>query len=338
MERDVTEHTKRKTGIPVQLWYDPIFLRHVTLPHHPERPERLDAVIGLLKENTLWDRLNRRAPDPNRLGDDAVTQHLLAVHSQQHLDLISRKAAEAELNAAPLAPFADGGDTNMSGTSNRAARTAAAAAMEAVQAVCGGEATRAFCAVRPPGHHCERSRPMGFCLYNNAAAAARFAQQAMGLERVAIVDWDVHHGNGTQAIFYDDPSVLYVSLHQYPHYPGTGRGDERGSGAAEGATLNVPLPAGTGEREYEEKFRGIVTPALRNFAPDLIVISAGFDAHRDDPLGGMLLTAESFALFTRILSDASSVCGGRIVSVLEGGYNLRALAASVSAHIAELGA
>lgn len=322
----------------VLFYYDPIYLAHKTLPYHPEQPNRLTAIVNHMKETGLWDQVERRSPVSRIPGyEEAIVQHIRLIHPEQHIEHIRKKVKEAAEANSIIAPFSDGGDTNISPASFEVALTAIAATIEATKTVVSGEARRAFCALRPPGHHCERIRPMGFCLFNNVAIAARFAQRELGLDRVAIVDWDVHHGNGTQAIFYDDPSVLFISLHQYPHYPGTGRADERGIGKGEGTTLNIPLPAGTDEETYENMFRQVVVPKIQTYSPDLIMISAGFDAHRDDPLGNMLLTEESFGLFTRIMSDTASVCDGRIISVLEGGYNLRGLSHSVEAHIKALG-
>jgi acetoin utilization deacetylase AcuC-like enzyme len=189
----------------------------------------------------------------------------------------------------------------------------------------------AFCAVRPPGHHAERGYPMGFCLFNNVAVCARYAQQRHGLERIAILDWDVHHGNGTQHIFEEDPTVLYISLHQFPFYPGTGARNERGTGKGEGFTLNFPMSAGTGEKNYLAAFTEEIVPALAKYKPDMLIISAGFDAHRNDPLGGMRLTEDSFAKMTTLVKDVAPV-----ISVLEGGYNLNALARCVERHIIAL--
>jgi len=191
-----------------------------------------------------------------------------------------------------------------------------------------------FCAVRPPGHHAEANRAMGFCLLNNVAIAVRYAQKKHGLSRVLIVDWDVHHGNGTQHIFEDDPSVLFFSTHQFPHYPGTGRESERGRGAGEGYTINVPMEAGEGDDEYRAIFRKVLVPAAEEFKPELVIISAGFDAHKDDPLASMGLTEAGYAELTGIVAGiAKTYAQGRILSSLEGGYNLTALAASVDAHV-----
>jgi acetoin utilization deacetylase AcuC-like enzyme len=195
----------------------------------------------------------------------------------------------------------------------------------------------AFCAVRPPGHHAESSRAMGFCLFNNVAIGIRYAQEQHGLKRVAIFDWDVHHGNGTQEIFYEDPSVLYVSTHQYPYYPGTGSASERGKGKGEGFTLNLPLSAGTDGKEYVKLFKEKIVPALQEFKPDILLISAGFDAHKDDPLAAIFLDESTYSEVTRMLAEfAEKCCQGRIVSVLEGGYDLQALPRCVEAHLQQL--
>jgi acetoin utilization deacetylase AcuC-like enzyme len=200
-----------------------------------------------------------------------------------------------------------------------------------------GRVQNAFCAVRPPGHHAESTHAMGFCLFNNIAITARYLQQRHGLERVAIVDWDVHHGNGTQRTFYEDPSVFFFSTHQYPYYPGTGKADETGMGRGTGFTKNVPLPAGMGDTEYLQIFNTVLRPALKAYRPDVVLVSAGFDAHRDDPLAGMKLTTEGYVALTRVVKEiAGEFCQGRILSCLEGGYNLEALGASVEGHLREL--
>ncbi len=207
----------------------------------------------------------------------------------------------------------------------------------AIDAVMDGRAANAFCALRPPGHHASRSRAMGFCLFNNAAIGARYAQQRYGLQRILIVDWDVHHGNGTQAIFLNDPTVLCFSVHQYPFYPGTGAASETGAGPGRGYTINVPLPAASGNAEYLRVFETVLRPRALDFVPDMILISAGFDALAHDPLGGMNVTAAGFARMTRIVRQiAAQTCGGRLVSLLEGGYRLDGLGAAAAGHVAEL--
>ena len=228
-------------------------------------------------------------------------------------------------------------DTSMSPGSLTAAYLAAGGALAAVDAIMSRQVDQAFCAVRPPGHHAESGRAMGFCLFNNVAIAARYVQKKHGLKRVLIVDWDVHHGNGTQHSFEDDPSVLFFSAHQYPHYPGTGRKSERGRGAGEGFTINVPMEAGEGGEEYREIFQKSLVPTADSFKPEFVIVSAGFDAHKDDPLGNMGLTEEGYADLTGIVAGiAKRHAGGRILSSLEGGYHLTALAASVDRHIQAL--
>jgi len=225
----------------------------------------------------------------------------------------------------------------LSEESARVAALAAGGVLAAVDAVAEGRVRNAFCAVRPPGHHARRDKAMGFCIYNNVAIAARYAQKKHGLPRVLIVDWDVHHGNGTQEMFYDDPTVLYFGVHRHPFYPGTGGAEERGAGRGLGFTVNVPLAAGAGDAEFAAAFRDRMEPAAREFRPDLVLISAGFDAHEADPLGGMKMTPAGYADLTRIVRRvAQATARGRIVSVLEGGYDLDGLAASVEAHLRAL--
>jgi acetoin utilization deacetylase AcuC-like enzyme len=250
----------------------------------------------------------------------ATRDELSRVHDRQYLDLIARTAGRAEA----LDP-----DTYTSPRSHEIARLAAGAAAAAVEAVMAGPVEhrprRAAAFVRPPGHHADRRKAMGFCLYNNAAVAAAHAL-ALGASRVAIVDYDVHHGNGTQEIFYEDPHVLYVSTHQYPFYPGTGAAEEVGRGQGRGFTVNIPLEAGATDADYDLVFREVVLPVLNQYAPDLLILSAGFDAHERDPLGGMRVTAEGYGHLTRDLCDvAESCCDGRIVAMTEGGYDLKAL-------------
>jgi acetoin utilization deacetylase AcuC-like enzyme len=217
------------------------------------------------------------------------------------------------------------------------ARAAAGGLLNAVDGVIAGDWANAFCAVRPPGHHATPDRGMGFCLFNNVAIAARYAQRKHGLERIAIVDWDVHHGNGTQDIFYEDGSVFFFSTHQSPWYPGTGAKDETGVGAGRGTTLNVPLPGGSGMKEIGAAFRGAFAEKMRDFKPDLILLSAGFDSRLGDPLGQFTLTDEDFATLTGVLLEmADSYAGGRLVSVLEGGYNQNGLAKAVESHVRAL--
>jgi acetoin utilization deacetylase AcuC-like enzyme len=304
--------------------YDPRFLEHDTGAGHPERAHRLTAILRHLEGAELWERLR-----PLKIGS-AAEDWILKIHGARHLHFVRESSKRG---AAVL----DQGDTHVSARSFEVAELAVGAALAAVDAVMAGLLQRVFCAVRPPGHHAEPDRAMGFCLFNNVAIASRYAQEKYGIERVAIVDWDVHHGNGTQKIFYDDPTVFYISLHQYPFYPGTGSRSETGTGKGERLTLNLPMRAGSGEEDYLAAFRQEILPALDNYRPDLIIISAGFDAHRDDPLANINLTEGSFATMTAMLKDsAARHSGGRMVSVLEGGYNLAALARSVEAHLRSL--
>jgi acetoin utilization deacetylase AcuC-like enzyme len=335
----LTQERKSNKSLPenVSFIFDPVFLDHKVQHQHPEQPSRLEAIVSRMHETGIWDKVTH-IPLPGETGPTIRTDTILsAVHPSIHIELIRKKSEAAEQSDSIHAPFSDGGDTHVSAGSFNAAYRAVQAAVSAVDLVMQDSTRRVFCAVRPPGHHCERMRPMGFCLFNNIAVAAQYARSEYGAGRVAIIDWDVHHGNGTQAIFYDDPGVFFISLHQYPHYPGTGSADERGTGKGEGYTRNLPLPAGTDETLYSRLFIEQIIPDIRNYSPDLILISAGFDAHKDDPLGDILLTENSYSTFTKFLSDVSDVCGGRIISMLEGGYNLHALANSVCSHINALG-
>ena len=304
--------------------YHELYLAHDTGSGHPERPDRLKAITQHLEHTTLSTQLQHSLIDP------AAEKWILKVHSSRHWKFVKESCARG-------IEVLDQGDTHVCPRSYEVALLAAGGVLAGVDAVMSGLLRNAFCAVRPPGHHAESNAVMGFCLFNNVAIAARYAQEKYGVEKVAIIDWDVHHGNGTQEIFYEDPSVFYVSTHQYPFYPGTGARDERGSGKGEGYTLNCPMLAESGEKEYMEAFTREILPALERYKPDLLLVSAGFDAHKDDPLANINLTEESFAkLTTLMLEVAEKCCSGRIVSVLEGGYNLQALAKSVEVHLREL--
>lgn len=301
------------------LLYHPVFLDHLTPPGHVERPDRLRAIVDALDRPGF--AALRRIPAPH-----AEVEDVLYAHTASHVERIRLAAPQSGLIA--IDP-----DTFMSPESYTAAMHAVGAACAAVDEVVARRARNAFCAVRPPGHHAEPDRAMGFCLFNNAAIAARHAQRRHGLGPVAIVDWDVHHGNGTQAVFWEDPKVFFASTHQMPLYPGTGAPSERGVGNI----LNVPLAPGTDGAGFRAAFARHVLPAVDNFAPELIVISAGFDAHRNDPLGGLRLEAADFAWATReLMALAERHAGGRIVSTLEGGYDLAALAESAVAHVSAL--
>ena len=305
----------------VGLFYHPDYLLHDTGPGHPERPERVQALMTHLVQSSVWSKLSHTRPEP------ADVESILQVHPEKYVKSIEQRCRSGER-------VLDMGDTHVCQESYRIALLAAGAVVQAVDQVVTGSLRRAFCLVRPPGHHAETATAMGFCLFNNVAIAARRAQTQHGIKRVAIVDWDVHHGNGTQEIFYRDNSVLYLSTHQYPFYPGTGAKSETGKDEGEGYTVNCPLPAGSGEREYLQEFQQAIIPALEKFRPEFVLISAGFDAHRNDPLAQMQLTEDSFAKFTTLVREvAERYAGGRIVSVLEGGYDLHGLSRSVEEHL-----
>lgn len=298
----------------------PDCLGHLTPPGHPERVGRLEAVLAALGA-PRFDALRREeAP----LADEA---DILRCHPQTYIDAL--RAAVPEAGFVPL-----DADTHLSPGSFRAALRAAGAVTRAVDMVVAGGAANAFCAIRPPGHHAEAETPMGFCLFGNVAIAAKRALDHHGLARVAVVDFDVHHGNGTQDLLWDEGRALFVSTHQSPLWPGSGARHETG---AQGNVLNVPLPPGTDGRGFRAAVESMVLPALEDFAPELVLVSAGFDAHARDPLAQMRLTEADFAWITReICTLAARHAGGRVVSALEGGYDLDALAASVAAHVGAL--
>jgi acetoin utilization deacetylase AcuC-like enzyme len=293
------------------------FIEHQTPPGHPERPERAEAMAAVVER---WKDRGTDVVAPR----EATFEQLARVHDDGYL----RRMAEVAGRSLSL-----DADTYTSPESYEVARLAAGAAIDAVERVMGDSHTAAVAVVRPPGHHAERDRAMGFCLFNNVAVAAAHAR-AQGAARVAIVDYDVHHGNGSQHIFESDPHVLYVSTHQFPYYPGTGAADEVGHGTGRGFTVNLPMEIGAVDADYQLVFAKVVSPILLQFEPDLVIVSAGFDAHERDPLGGMRLTTPAFAAMTRELrAVADECCRGRIVSVTEGGYDLQALAASLDAVI-----
>jgi acetoin utilization deacetylase AcuC-like enzyme len=302
----------------------PLFQRHDTGRGHPERAERTQAIESRLQASALWTELVvKKAPELAR-------EKLSHVHD-------ARYVREVEQAIASGARVLDDGDTHVSADSWRAACAAAGGAVDAVDRVLAGEWDNAFVCARPPGHHAERSIAMGFCLFNNVAIAAQHLRREHALERIAIFDWDVHHGNGTQHIFERDPHVFYASLHQWPLYPGTGLATERGIGEGEGSTLNCPQPARAGDREWLSAFEQEVLPALERFKPEFVLISAGFDAHKDDPLAQTRLTDEAYRTMTQgMLELARDQCRGRLVSLLEGGYDLAALSRCVQIHLEEL--
>jgi acetoin utilization deacetylase AcuC-like enzyme len=304
------------------LYYDPLFLEHRT-GQHPERPERLMAVMRHLERTGLDVRCKRPLWEP------ASLERLALVHEPNY-------AAEVEAFSRQ-----GGGrieeDTVVSRQSYDVALLAAGAVCDAVERVVRGDDPQALCLVRPPGHHALRAAAMGFCLFNSVAAGARLAVRELGLDRVLIVDWDVHHGNGTQAIFWDDPQVGFLSIHRWPFYPGTGEADETGHGRALGTKLNLPVEFGTSRRDYLACFQAGLERLASKMRPQLILISAGFDAHRDDPVGSLGLEIEDFGVLTRAVLDvARSHAAGQIVSVLEGGYNTGILAGSVALHLEEM--
>lgn len=303
---------------------DPRYLEHLTGPSHPERPERLEAVMSRVDASGLASDLVRLKAEP------VETSWIEAVHDPSY---VRRVKATCERGDAII----DSMDTGISERSYETALLATGAGIAAADALMSGDVAATFAAVRPPGHHALSKTAMGFCLFNSAAIIARYLQGQHGLKKIFILDWDVHHGNGTQAAFYSDPTVFYASIHQFPYYPGTGAANEMGAGEGSGFTVNAPMPAGCGDDEYRKIFQEIFVPAMEQFRPEALIVSAGFDAHRQDPLAGMEVTEEGYVAMTRYLLEASdSICPGRFLSILEGGYDLDALSASVEAHLGTL--
>lgn len=308
--------------------YHPIYLRHDTGRSHPESSDRLLAIESRIKKSGVYDQLIRIDPPSSPRPD--VERWIGRAHRLSHIQRIRE-------SIPPTGQVYLDPDTPASHLSYEVSQLAVEGALIAADKVMAGVVAQAFCAVRPPGHHAESNRAMGFCLFNNVAVCARYIQERYGFKKIAIIDWDVHHGNGTQQIFYEDPSVLYFSIHQFPLYPGTGTERETGAGPGQGYTINCPLPPGKGDDEYVGIFEKILVPALKSFVPDFILISAGFDAHREDPLAGMQVSDAGFGELTRIVkASADALCQGRIVSCLEGGYNLGALGRSVEQHLITL--
>ncbi len=298
--------------------------KHETPVGHPEQAARFSAVLNRLEWTGLTHDLVRL---PSR---SATDDELALAHRPDYITLVEREVAAHNRHLST-------GDTDISLGSAAAARLAAGSVLSAVDAVFARQVPNAFCLVRPPGHHASAATGMGFCLFNNVAVAARYARQKYAADRVLIVDWDVHHGNGTQDIFYNDGHVLFFSTHQSPWYPGTGAHDEKGEGAGAGKTINCPFPAGSGHAEIAGAFREQLLPAATAFQPDLVLISAGFDSRINDPLGRFLLTDTDFRELTALLLElAGKFCNGRLVSVLEGGYNLEGLALASEAHVRAL--
>lgn len=304
------------------LLYDDVFLKHDT-GAHPESAERVRYTYDYLKSRPVFEHLLMIKP---RMATD---EQVLGVHSRDYYDYIRSIPADQVVALDPDTIFGPG--------SLEAALYAAGAVTTAVDAVCDGSVNRSFCLVRPPGHHALPDRAMGFCILNNVAIGAAYATRKLGFGRSAIIDLDVHHGNGTQRVFYDDADVLYCSIHQSPFYPGTGFIQETGRAEGSGKTVNVPLPGGSGPGAYDRALTGTIIPAVIDHEPSLVFLSIGFDAHCADPIGGMDLTAEDYGDLTQaIVKTAAEVCGGRVISVLEGGYNLKALATTTETHLRTL--
>jgi acetoin utilization deacetylase AcuC-like enzyme len=303
------------------LLLDDLLTHHVTEVGHPERPERLIVIRKALASFEDVAVLPARR---------AELSEVTLCHEPSYVENVLRVIAAGETELA-------GGDVSVCEESGEVALHAVGGVIDVVDAVLTGRVRNAFCAVRPPGHHARPAAPMGFCLFNNIAIAARHAQKEHGVGRVAIIDWDVHHGNGTQEIFYSDGSVLFFSTHQWPWYPGTGHSSEAGEGKGAGLIINCPLPAGSGRREILGAFRERLLPALEDFRPELLLISAGFDSRAGDPLGQFLLTDGDFADLTGMLLDfGARACDDRVISLLEGGYNLAGLGKAVAAHVSRL--
>ncbi len=304
--------------------YDPKFTEHDTGIGHPERPERVIATMAHLKKLPWTGQLANITPRP------ADPQWLESIHSYNYV----RRAAAACTSGLP---YLDSMDVAISPRSYEVAQLATGAALALADSVMTGEIQNGFALVRPPGHHAENDAALGFCLFNNVAILARYLQKQYGLDKIAIVDWDVHHGNGTQHAFESDPSVLYISTHQYPFYPGTGAASEQGEGRGKGSVINCPMPAGATDSAYERAFAERIIPGLDDFAPEAILISAGFDAHADDPLAEIQLSTEAFSWMSRqILEVADRHSQGRVISLLEGGYNLSRIGECVATHLDEL--
>jgi len=306
------------------LLYDPIYLEHDTGPGHPECSQRLVASMQYLKKQPWFPDLQAVSPRTSEL------KWIETTHSAEYIK-------HAEQTCAAGEEFLDSMDVGISRKSFDVALVAAGGALVLADRVVTGELQNGFGLIRPPGHHAEKDMALGFCIFNNVAILARYLQQQHGLGKILILDWDVHHGNGTQHTFYDDPSVLYISTHQYPFYPGTGSSSETGSGRGTGYTLNCPMRAGSGNSEYEQAFHEKILPKIDEFKPEFMIISAGFDAHREDPLANINLTTEFFAWMTKVLMEKADLYAqGRIIALLEGGYNLQRLPECIAVHLLEL--
>jgi len=302
---------------------DKLYVDHDNGPGHPETFERVLAIVDMLKFTKMFDEVVRIEPR------DATKEEITLVHTPEHFDKIASTKGKHRV-------FLDA-DTTTCAVSFDAALRAAGGTISAIDSVLSGEVDRAFPIVRPPGHHAEADRPMGFCLFNNVAVGAAYLTQVKGLDRVLVIDWDVHHGNGTQHIFEDSSKVLYFSTHQFPFYPGTGAAEEVGVGEGKGYTVNVPMEPEMGDNEFIKIFDEILKPVIDQYKPQFILVSAGFDIFFEDPLGGMKVTPEGFAKLTRQLTDqADRICDGNIIFLLEGGYNLDGLWISTKEMLEEL--
>jgi len=306
-----------QTMKPTGILREPVYLLHEMGHYHPENPRRLEVVYQMLDE--AGPELNIQQIPARK----ATFEEIATNHSPRYVEAIASTAGHRQTYLDP--------DTSTCADSWDASTAAVGGLLNLVDAVVEGRVRNGFGLVRPPGHHAVWDRAMGFCIFNNVAIAARHAMSRHAMERIAIVDWDLHHGNGTQSSFYDDPRVLFISTHQYPHYPGSGSVQETGRGKGEGYTINVPLSPGAGDLEYVAIFHKLVAPVLRIFKPELVLVSAGFDAHERDPLGGMGITAQGYEQMVRILMRAAAeICSGRLVLTLEGGYDLHALRESIA--------
>jgi acetoin utilization deacetylase AcuC-like enzyme len=316
-------HRRVDPTLPTGFVFHPDYLKHDSGQNHPESGERLSSLLAHLEKKGLLSRLKKIQPYP------ASVDWLEAAHDPRYIKVVEKFCKDG---GGMLDP-----DTHVGPESYQIALLAAGGVMAAVDAVMNKKIKNAFCAIRPPGHHAEKDKAMGFCIFNNVAVGARYVQKRFGLKKVLIVDWDVHHGNGTQNIFWDDPSVFYFSIHQFPYYPGSGSENEVGEGEGDGFTFNMPMFAGSGDLEYIEAFQNIFYPLASKFSPEFIFISAGFDAHQEDPLASINLSEAAYKKMTEIIIKLASECAeGRLISVLEGGYNLRSLSASVEKHIRAL--
>ncbi len=308
-----------KTGIVT----DPLYLKHITGDYHPESHHRLEAIYQMLEQEDMAGKFFHVKPR------FATREELEYVHSSEYVARVESTKGKPSVMLDP--------DTQTSPKSWEAAQLAAGGLLELIDHLMQKKIDNGFALVRPPGHHAERDRAMGFCLFNNVAVAARYAIKEYDLKRILIIDWDIHQGNATQHSFYDEPKVLYFSTHQFPYYPGTGSLDEIGEGDGKGFTINVPLAPGPGDEEYARIYRKILQPVILEYKPQLILVSAGFDIYFDDPLGGMNVTPDGFALLAKIILElAEKVCEGKVLFLLEGGYNLEGLRDSVKGVLLEL--